>query len=262
VPSRPPDPFKAPGLELFKPPSLFTFDLFGVHFEVNRVVLYMFLASLIVMGLFLYAASRRSLVPRGFVPNFVDSVVTFIREQIALQVIGKEGLPWVPFLTSLFMFILVANIFEVIPGIQFPVTSRIAVPLFLSGLVWILFNAAGIRAQGVGGYLRSVLFPPGVPWPIYFLLTPIEFFSVFVIRPATLAIRLFANMVAGHLILAIFFLGTGYLLAKASTAAFGVASFALGTAMIGFELLVAVLQAYIFTILTAVYVAGAIHPEH
>lgn len=259
-PSRPPDPFQAPGLELFQPPAIWEFTAFGIHFTINRVILYMVLASLIVMVIFLLAARRRALVPRGM-QNLVESVVTFVRDEIALQVIGREGLPYVPLLTSMFAFILIGNLFEVIPGIQFPINSRAAIPLFLALLVWVVFVGAGIRAQGMA-YFKNTLFPPGVPKALYILLTPIELISVFAVRPLTLFVRLMANMIAGHLILAIFFLGTGYLLAKGTTAAFGVASFALGTALIGFEILVSVLQAYIFTILTAVYVSSSIHPEH
>jgi F-type H+-transporting ATPase subunit a len=258
--SRPPDPFEAPGLEIFRPPCISEWDLFGIHFCVDRGVLYMFLAAAIVIVLFVLGAVRGGLIPRG-VRNFVETVVDFIREEIAIQVIGKEGRPWVPFLTALFSFILVGNIFGIIPGIQFPVNGRIAIPAFLAALVWILFNVVGIKAQGMA-YFKNALFPPGVPKAMYVLLTPIEFVSTFILRPFTLAVRLLANMMAGHLILSIFFLGTAYLLAQPSTIPFAVPAFALSVALTGFEILVAVLQAYIFTILTAVYIAGAVHPEH
>jgi F-type H+-transporting ATPase subunit a len=258
--SRPPAPFDAPGLELFQPPCLAQWDLLGVHFCVDRGVLYMFLAAAIVCVLFAVAAVRGGLIPRGM-RNLVESVVEFIRNQIALEVIGQGGLPWVPFLTALFCFILVGNLFGVIPAIQFPVNGRIAIPAFLAVLVWVLFNVVGIRAQGPA-YFRNALFPPGVPKGMYVLLTPIELVSTFVLRPFTLAVRLLANMMAGHLILSIFFLGTAYLIAKPSTIPFAVPAFALSVGLTAFEILVAVLQAYIFTILTAVYIAGAIHPEH
>ena len=259
--ARPPDPFHAPGLEIFEAPCLAEWDLFGIHFCYDRVMLYMTLGSLLVITLFLLAARQRGLVPRG-VRNFVESIIDFIREQIALPVIGEEGRPWVPFLTTIFCFILVNNLFGIIPGAQFPVTSRMAIPAFLTGLVWILFVLVGFRHQGVGGYLKSVLFPPGVPKAVYIILTPIELISTFFVRPLTLAVRLFANMVAGHLLLAIFFLGAAYLVAKPITIPFGLAAFALGTGLIAFELLVGVLQAYIFTILTAVYIGSSIHVEH
>jgi F-type H+-transporting ATPase subunit a len=259
--SRPPQPFDAPGLEIFRPPCLVEWDVAGVNFCVDRGILYMFLAAGLVILAFVLAANRGGLIPRG-IRNFVEWIVGFVRDEIAVQVIGNEGRPWVPFLTAMFCFILVGNIFGIIPGIQFPVNSRIALPAFMAALVWILFNAIGIRAQGLGGYLKSSLFPPGVPVGMYLLLTPIELVSTFILRPFTLAVRLLANMMAGHLILSIFFLGTAYLLAKPSTIPFAVPAFALSVALTGFEILVAVLQAYIFTILTAVYIAGAVHPDH
>jgi F-type H+-transporting ATPase subunit a len=123
--------------------------------------------------------------------------------------------------------------------------------------------------QGGLGYLKNTLFPPGVPKPIYILYTPIEFVSVFLVRPLTLAVRLAANMIAGHLILATFAIGTYYLFSHLWTeegadwvASFGIFSFALLVFMTGFEVLVGFLQAYIFTILAAVYISGAMHPEH
>jgi F-type H+-transporting ATPase subunit a len=257
---RPPEGFETDWLGLFETPCFTEFEAAGINFCVNRHVVYMFVIALIVIALFVAAASKSGLVPRG-VRNFVETIVEFVRNQIAIEVIGQEGRPWVPLLTSMFCFIFLSNIFGIIPGIQFPVTSRIAVPAFLALLSWLIFIGVGIRTQGFG-YFKNVLFPPGVPKPIYVLVTPIELISTFLVRPLTLSIRLFANMMAGHLLLSIFFLGTAYLLAKPSTIPFAVPAFALGVALIVFEILVAVLQAYIFTILTAVYIAGAVHPEH
>lgn len=258
---RPPEPFEAPGVEILDPPALVEFTLFGIHFDITRVTLYTFLAVVIVVVLFVAAARKPRLVPRG-VQNLVESMVQFIREEIALQVIGREGLAWVPFLTALFIFILIGNVFEVIPLIQFPVNSRMAIPFFLAVLVWLLFIGTGVRMHGLS-YFKGVLFPPGVPKPIYILLTPIELISTFVVRPITLSVRLLANMVAGHMILTVFFLGTVYLMLSLPWGPLvGVPAFALSIALVGFEILVSVLQAYIFTILTAVYIGGAIHPEH
>jgi F-type H+-transporting ATPase subunit a len=184
-----------------------------------------------------------------------------VREQIAVQVIGPEGQGWVPLLTAMFSFILVGNLFGVIPGIQFPVNSRMAIPAFLAVLVWVLFLYAGVRSQGLK-YFTGVLFPPGVPKVMYLLLTPIELVSTFILRPFTLAVRLLGNMMAGHLLLSVFFLGTAYMLGNPISIPFAVPAFVLSIGLVAFEILVAVLQAYIFTILTAVYIAGAVHPEH
>lgn len=228
---------------------------------INRVSILMLLAAFIVVALFLAAFRSPSLVPRGL-QNLMESVVEFVRNGVVLEVMGPDGLPFVPFLTSIFSFIFIANLFEVMPFIHFPATSRIAIPLFLALVVWVVFNVVGMAKQGTGAYFKSVLFPPGVPAALYILVTPIEFVSTFIVRPFSLAVRLFGNMFAGHLILTIFALGTVYLLSQAATAVFAVPSFALMLFLTAFELLVAGLQAYIFTILTAVYIAGAMHPEH
>ena len=142
-----------------------------------------------------------------------------------MEVMGPDGLPFLPFLTSLFVFIWLNNTYGIIPGIQIPDDRRGWRSLrSLAILVWFVFNIVGIVKQGGGHYLKSVLFPPGVPKPIYLLVTPIEFVSVFIVRPLTLAVRLAANMIAGHLILTIFFLGTWYLQFKLVTIPFAVMS--------------------------------------
>ncbi len=257
--TRPPEGFVAPGTEIFDYTD--TCLIGSGSFCVTRPTFWALVAALIVAVVFLVAFRRPRLVPKGL-QNAVEALVDFIRNGIIMEVIGREGLPFLPFLTSLFVFIWVCNIFEVIPFIQFPPTSRIAIPLVLTAIVYLVFNIVGIARQGGWHYLKGILFPPGVPKPIYILYTPIEAVSVFVMRPVTLTVRLTANMIAGHLILTVFFVGTWYLQWKLVTIPFAAMSFALGTLITAFELLVGVLQAYIFTILTAVYIAGAIHPEH
>jgi len=200
------------------------------------------------------------------VQNVAEASVDFVREGVILQTMGEEGLhkKWImPFLLSLFWFILIGNLYEIIPGIQMPMTARMAVPAFLALLVWVVFNGVGIANQGFGAYLKNSLFPPGVPTALYLLVTPIEAVSTFVVRPFSLAVRLFANMLAGHILLVTF--------AVLSTALFEGAialkfitplPFVMLIMLTGFEVLVAFLQAYIFTILAAVYIGGAMHPEH
>jgi F-type H+-transporting ATPase subunit a len=130
--------------------------------------------------------------------------------------------------------------------------------------VYVMYLGAGVRAHGVGGFLKNSLFPPGVPWPLYVLLTPVEFLQVFVLRPVTLAIRLMANMVAGHLMLVLCFSATQFLLFEASGGLkpFGALTLLGGFAITLFEVFVAALQAYIFVILTAVYLSQSIESEH
>jgi len=161
----------------------------------------------------------------------------------------------------MFFWIFLLNILEVIPGLQFPATSRIAIPVFLALQTWVIFVFLGFKVQGPK-YITNVIFPPGVPKPLYLLITPIEFVSVFFVRPFSLAIRLFANLVAGHLLLTVFALMTAaFWAAKWYVVALPLPFF-MTVAITGFEVLVAVLQAYIFTMLTAVYVADSMHPSH
>jgi F-type H+-transporting ATPase subunit a len=256
----PPEGFSPPGTEIFDYTKQCLFGTSG-SFCINKISFWMLMSAVIIVSLFLFAFSNPKLVPRG-VQNVVESFVDLVRNSVVLEVMGPEGLPFLPFITSIFIFIWVNNTYGIIPLIQIPTTARMAIPAFLAVLVWFVFNIVGIVKQGGWHYLKGVLFPPGVPKPIYILVTPIEFVSVFVVRPLTLAVRLGANMIAGHLILTIFALGSWYLFAKPITIPFGVASFTLEVFMTAFEVLVAFLQAYIFSMLTAVYISGAIHPEH
>jgi F-type H+-transporting ATPase subunit a len=257
--SKPPEGFQAPGTEIFDFTK--TCLIGDGSLCVTRITFWMLMSAVIISALFLIAFRNPQIVPKGL-QNALEAIVDFVRQGIVLEVIGREGLPFVPFLTSLFVFIWINNLYGIIPGINFPTTARMAIPLFLALLVYAVFNVVGVRRQGGLHYLRNTLFPPGVPKPIYVLYTPIEFVSVFLVRPLTLSVRLAANMIAGHLILTIFFLGTWYLQWKMISIPVAALSFTLGTLITAFEVLVGVLQAYIFTILTAVYIAGAIHPEH
>ncbi len=236
----------------------------GTPFEVNKVVLLMWLGALIVFVMFAMAARAASsgrLVPTG-VQSVVESGIEFVRNDIILQTIGPAGLAWTPFLVTMFFFILITNMFEVIPFIQFPVNARMALPAFMALLVWVIFNVVGIRSQGVGGYFKSMLFPPGVPKFLLPLVALIEFISTVFVRPFSLAVRLFANMLAGHLLLVTFAVLSAALFTAKPLVVILPLPFAMLVLLTGFEILVAVLQAFIFTILTAVYIGGAMHPEH
>jgi F-type H+-transporting ATPase subunit a len=235
-------------------------NLFGTDgpFGINKVVLLTWLAVIIVLAFFL-SARKRQLVPSGS-QNFAEAIVDFIRNDIILQTMGSEGLYWTPFLLTLFSFIFVCNIFEIIPAIQMPVTARMAIPFFMTMVVYFIYHFMGFKHQGFVGYWKSMLFPPGVPKALYLLVSPIEFITYFFTRPLSLAVRLFANLLAGHLLLVTFSILTAALFSATYIGAIVPGS--LLVALYGFEVLVAVLQAFIFTILTAVYIGGAMHPEH
>ena len=229
---------------------------------INKTVLIYFASVLITLVFFFAAARKHQLVPRG-VQNMAESSVDFVRESVILQTIGSEGMGYLPFLTTMFFFVFFINIFEILPFIQFPGNARIAVPLFLALLVWFIFNIVGIAKQGFGAYMKNSLVPPGVPKAILPLMVFIEFISTFIVRPFSLAIRLFANMLAGHLILVTFAILTSAIWGAAVYFKIGAAfPFALLVALTAFEILVSGLQAFIFTILTGVYIGLAMHPEH
>jgi F-type H+-transporting ATPase subunit a len=233
-------------------------------FAINKIVLLYLLAAVLTILLFTLGGRRKALVPVG-AQNVAEASLDFIDNGIILQTIGPEGLQkkWIqPFLTSIFFFVFFTNITEVVPFIQMPANARMAMPAMLALLVWLLFNGVGVANQGLGGYLKSSLFPPGVPKALYLLVTPIEFVSTFLVRPFSLAVRLFANMLAGHILLVTFAVLSAALWVAQWYAVFLPLPALMLVFLTGFEILVAFLQAYIFTILAAVYIGGAMHPEH
>lgn len=230
--------------------------------EITFPTLVMFGVTALLILFFVRAFRKPKLVPEG-AQNVAEAGIDFIREGIAVSVIGPEGHAWVPFLTAMFFWILFNNFMSILPGIQFPVTSRMAYPVTLAITVWVLYNAVGIKEQGFFTYFKNIMFPPGVPGAIKPLLALIELFSTVLVRPITLSVRLFANMVAGHMILGVLFVGSSVFVAGNVLGKVGfVAPFGLSIVLMGLELFVIFMQAFIFTILTAVYISGALHPEH
>jgi F-type H+-transporting ATPase subunit a len=234
--------------------------LFGIPF-LSWAVFSMLVGFGLMAAFMLTVFNRQDVVP-GKYQLIGESVVGFVKEGIADEVIGHEGHKYLAYLVTLFLLIFGFNIMEIFPGVSFPATSKIAVPLFFALVSYVVFNFEGLRSVGAGTYFKGILFPPGVPVFMYILLTPIELLSILVIRPITLTLRLTFNMVAGHLILSLLavlasalWVASPKLLALPFVIGFG-------AALTGFELFVAFLQAFIFTILTALYIGGAIHPEH
>ncbi len=243
-----------PTISEFFPPAV-AFD--GTIFEINRIGLVRIISALVLCGLFWAAARRATLVP-GRGQNVAEMALDFVRVNIAEEVLGeRKARPWVPLLTVIFFAVLSMNITGVVPLLNIASTSVVAVPLLLAVVAWVAFVVAGVKAHGVFGFVRGQLFPSGVPWPVYILLAPIELISTFILRPITLTVRLLANMLAGHLLLVIFFSMTSYLFVEASGGlkAVGVLTFGAAFAFTLFEMFVAALQAYIFTLLTAVYIS-------
>ena len=249
----------------FPAPSINDF-YFTPFFKVGSVGfgkpgLLVLLSIIIVLTFFWFAFHSPKLVPRG-VQNVGEMGVLFVRDQILRPQLGKKGDKWLPFLVSLFFFIWVNNIFGIIPIFYFPAMAKYGYPVFLAGMVWVLYMGIGIRKQGLGGYFRALTIPSGSPAWILPLLVPIEFLSNVLIRPFTLSIRLFANMLAGHVLLLVFSLATWYLLTASISILYSATSFFVLILVTGLEVLVQALQAFIFTILTATYISGAYESAH
>lgn len=236
------------------------FALDGTAFAINKVVL-VYLFAIIITFLIFILGSKRQLVPTG-AQNLAEMAVDFVRDGIIMETMGPSGLFLAPYMLSLFFFILFTNIFEIVPVVQMPASARIALPMFLALLTYVIFNVAGIVKQGPLHYFKNALFPPGVPKLLYILVVPIEFVSNFLVKPFSLMVRLFANLLAGHILLITFAVLTSALWIKAWYAVFlPLPAFAV-VFFTAFEVLVSFLQAYVFTLLAGVYIGGAMHPEH
>ena len=237
-------------------------DLFT---SFNKVALIAVAAAVIGTVVFLLAGSKDAqTAPKG-VRNLAESSVEFIENGIVMQTMGKDGLGWTPFLLSLFIFIYLCNAPGIIPVIYMPATARMAIPMFLAVLVWVVYMGVGFKHQGIK-YLTHTIWPPGVPVALKPLVGLIELVSNYIVRPFSLTVRLFANMLAGHILLVVFALLTQSLITAETMQALLKPMMVLPLFMLifltAFEVLVAFLQAYIFTILTAVYIGSSAHPEH
>jgi F-type H+-transporting ATPase subunit a len=260
-----------PVLAAFEPPSTKDFvwgcwgasiDIAGKPLCLNFITFLVLFGFLTFIAFFFFALRKPKIVP-GRLQTMAELGIQFVRENIALPMIGPDADRYMPLLATLFFAILFWNLFEVVPGINFAPTSRLAFPLVLGVIAWITYLAVGIRKHGFIGYLRFVLIAPSAPWWLrYTILPPIEFVTVIVMRPLTLALRLAANFLAGHFLLAVFFLGTIALLQGGWIAVFAPFSFGISIILVGFEIFVALLQAFIFSILTASYIGGAMAEEH
>ena len=237
-------------------------DIFS---NFNKVGLIAVIAALIGIVVFLLAGPKDPLVAPTGVRNLAETSVTFIENDIVMQTMGKDGLPWTPFLLSLFIFVYLCNLPGIIPLFQMPATARMAIPLFLALTVWIVYNVVGFKHNGLG-YIGGMIWPKGVPVFMRPLVGVIEFLSNIILRPFSLAVRLFANMLAGHMLLITFaFLTNALVFAETKKIALiplSILPFFMLVFLTAFEVLVGVLQAYIFTILTAVYIDAARHPVH
>lgn len=252
--------FQAPGPSSFELPPVFEIAGFGF----TKPMLLLILSAVLIAG-FCIAASRSEKMVPGRLQFAGETVYGFVRNQMARDNIGSEHfMKFVPYLFTLFMFILVNNYYGIFPFLQFPSFSRIGFIVPLALLSWFIYLGAGMWKHGVLGYFKHATMPSGVSGPILLLLVPLEFFSNIIVRPFTLTLRLFGNMFAGHLLLILFATGGAALIASGNLlyGGVGVLSFVLGIGVSFLEMLVMFLQAYVFTLLSSMYIGEALADEH
>ena len=231
---------------------------------MNRIILVRVLAVLVMVLLFWIALRKPKLVPtKG--QSVAELGLGFVKENIVDGVLGEKlGRKYLPLLAAMFFGILAMNITGIVPGLNIAGTSLIGMPIVLAVVSYIAFIYAGFREAGGATFLKNALFPPGVPWPMYLLLTPIEFINIFIVRPVSLALRLFLNMMVGHLLLVLCFGATHFFVFTLSGAyaLYGIPTLLGGFVMTLVELLAAVLQAFVFTLLTSVFIQQAAAKSH
>ncbi|MDR1712067.1 MAG: F0F1 ATP synthase subunit A [Propionibacteriaceae bacterium] len=222
------------------------------------------IAAVLVLGFWFLVSRNQKMVP-GRLQFVGEWLYDFVRNGIARDVLGHEYRKFTPYLVALFTFILVNNLFGEFFVFMFPTFSKIGFPYALALCSWLLYNGAGIAKYGFGTYLRKQVLPEGTPIYLVWLLVPLEFLSNIVVRPVTLALRLFANLFAGHLVILVFVLGGTFLLEVKDNLFYnftGGISILFSFAIFALEIFIGALQAYIFTVLTAQYVHSSIAEEH
>ena len=226
---------------------------------LDKIALTHVLSVVIPLILFGLAARQQSLVPTGL-RNFVESIIEFVEKQIILPAIGPDGLKYLPLLLSFFLFVFFGNITEVIPFFQMPANGRMGGPVVIALIAWAMFIAVGVKHNGAT-YFKDIAWPSSVPIALRPLVGAIELLSTFILRPFSHSVRLFANMLAGHILLVTFAVLS---IGVASGILFLLLPLTFGglIAFTAFEIFVSLIQAFVFTIIAAVYIGGALHPAH
>src|SRR5690606_19128259 len=219
--------------------------------------------SVALLSWWLIATTRRASVVPGKGQAATEGVYNFVRNGIARDMIGsKDFLPFVPLLFTMFVLILANNWAGIIPPIQMPTMARIGFPIALTLVIYVVYHWIGVRKHGVAGYFKFMV-PAGLPGWIKPAILFLEMLTFFITRPLTLALRLFGNMFAGHLLLVVFIIG-GWELFQAGgwLTAVSLPAAVMAFVMTVFEALVQFLQAYVFVLLAASYIGGALVDEH
>ena len=259
----PPGEFCGPSIDEFFPdPILFV----GSPFEMNRVLIIRMLVVVLLILVFWVGTRNLKVVP-GRAQVVFETVTGFVRNSIIISTLGeKNGRRFMPLLFTIFFLTLGLNLTGIIPGLQIASTGLIGMPIIMAVVAYVVFIYAGLKQHGLR-YFKNQLILPGVPVDLTPFLAQLEFQSTFIQRPITLTLRLTMNMVAGHMLLVLCFLATHFffftVLAQGNALGFlGIGTFAFGIAFTLLELFVAALQAYVFTILTAIYIQFSLADEH
>lgn len=245
-------------------------ERYGVTTHIVMLVVAALLLMLVLPAA--AAATSRGVVPRGL-RNFVESILQYLREEVVRPILGEATDRYVPVLWTFFFLILTANVLGMVPfgaglgrldaslaHMGGTATGNLSITVGFAACAFVFIHFAGIREQGLGHYVKN--FVPHVHWSLLLLFIPLEILGA-VVKPAVLALRLFANMMAGHLVLAVI-LGFGAFGLAKGGAFYGVTLVSVlgAVALSLLELFVALLQAYVFTFLTTLFVGMAVHPEH
>lgn len=250
----------APGLHSFLFEPLMG-DADGNAFYFNKPMLLALLGSIIVVGFFWAAFARPKVVP-GKLQMIAEAGYDFVRRGIVYETIGKkEGEKYVPLAVSLFFFIWMMNIWSIIPIAAFPVTSIIAYPLVLALIVYILWVSLTFKRHGLVGAFKNFSGYDKSLGAVLPLSMTIELASNLLVRPFTHAVRLFANMFAGHTLLLLFTIASWYML-NGIGIAYSAVSFVMVIVMTAFELFIQAVQAYVFVLLTCTFIQGALAEHH
>jgi F-type H+-transporting ATPase subunit a len=236
--------------------SPYRLKIFNVDFGLSLDVIMLGLAFVLCLVLLIPAARRRNLVPINRFAHGVEAIVLYLRDEVVKPFVGeKQSAAWTPFALTLFFFILSLNLIGLIPYMH-AATGNISVTGSLALMIFVLINLFGVVHNGVIHYLKGIA-PGGIPLPLLLFMYPIEVVSL-VAKSGTLAVRLFANMAAGHFLI-FSLLG---LMAIMKTYLWAGFSLPMSVAMYGFEVFVAFLQAYVFTLLSMLFIGSAIHQDH
>ncbi|MFQ5878284.1 MAG: F0F1 ATP synthase subunit A [Acidobacteriota bacterium] len=240
-----------PGVEIHLP----TLHLGPLELPITKHVVMMWVAGAVLFLLLWFANRRRRLVPRG-IQNLMEMCIVFVRDELARKSIGRHPDRFVPYLLSTFVFILTCNLLGLIPY-GATATGNIGVTAGLAGVAFLVIQAAGVREYGLVGHFKNLV-PHGMPVWLLPIMIPVEFLGMFA-KPFALCVRLFANMTGGHVVI-LSLISLVFILERAWVGAALSVPFALFIS--GIELLVAFLQAYIFTMLTALFIGMSVHPQH